>query len=193
MNPRAVANPPLRRPIATPAGLLLSPAVIDDCEALVRLFFAARLGEPPPVQAVALLIESARALRGLAAGLWCVRGAHEALLGCALVRPAEDGSLRHVAVALADRLHEQRHGLDILRGLARELDAHLCDGFCAHAEPATLVLARSTLDELSLLVRQQPHCGYHGYRGVLREVRLRAREQSAGVVWSAPERRRGDR
>jgi hypothetical protein len=189
--------------IATPAGLHLSPAAFDDCAALTRLFHGVLLAEPPVelvqqadaalAQAVWLLIEHARTLRRFAAGLWCVRGAHDALLGCALLRHAADGSLWHVAVALADRVQEQRHGMDIVRGLVLELDARLRDKFAAHAAAATLILARSTLAELSRLVQQQLHCGYSQRRVALREVRVRATEKSSGVVWSMPARRQSDR
>jgi hypothetical protein len=190
--------------IATPAGLRLSPAAFDDCAALTRLFHGVLVAEPPVelvqqadaaalAQAVWLLIERARALRGFAAGLWCVRGAHEALLGCALVRPAEDGALRHVAVALSDRLQEHRHGLDIVRALVHELDAQLADSVAPPAAAPTLILARATLAELSQLVQEELHGAYGRQRGALREVRLRAREKSAGVVWSAPGRRKEDR
>jgi hypothetical protein len=189
--------------IATPAGLLLSPAAFDDCQALTRLFSGARVPEPriefvhetqaTLAQAVALLIERARALRGFASGLWCVRSTHDALMGCVLVRPADDWSLRHVAVALADRLQEQRHGLDIVRGLVTELDARPADDVAALVVAPTLILARATLAELSLLVQQELHGAYGRQRSALREVRLRAREQSAGVVWAAAGRRKDDR
>lgn len=185
--------------IATPAGLQLSRARLADCEPLAQLFASARRPEPPcsdraPAQAVALLIERARALRGYASGLWCVRGGpQETLMGCALVRPAADWSLRHVAVALADRLREQRHDLDIVRGLVHELDARLGNDLSACTAAPTLILARATLAELSLLVQQELHCAYGRQRFALREVRLRAREQSAGVVWAAAGRRKDDR
>lgn len=176
--------------IATPAGLRLSPAAFDDCSALARLFV--HQADATLAQAVALLIERAQALRGFASGLWCVRGAHDALIGCALVRPADGGSLRHVAVALADPLQEQRHGMDIVRGLVHELDARLADDMAAPAAAPTLILARATLAELSLLVQQELQGAYGRQRGALREVRLRAREQSAGVVWSMSGRRKED-
>jgi hypothetical protein len=184
--------------IATPAGLQLVPAVFEDCEALARLFAGVRLPEPlrpdaALAQGLALLIERARALRGFAAGLWCVRGAHDALMGCALVRPAADWSLRHVAVALADRMQEQRHSVDIVRGLVRELDARLCDEFSASAAAPTFILARSTLAELSLLVQQELHCADGRQRGALRQVRPRAAERSVGIVWDAAGRRKDDR
>ncbi len=185
--------------IATPAGLRLSRARFDDCEPLAQLFASARRPEPTcsdcvPAQAVALQIERARALHGYASGLWCVRGgAQEALLGCALVRPAADWSLRHVAVALADRLREQRHDLDIVRGLVHELDARLGDDLSICNSAPTLILARATLAELSLLVQQELHGAYGRQRVALREVRLRAREQSAGAVWAAAGRRKDDR
>jgi hypothetical protein len=184
--------------IATPAGLQLAPAVFEDCEALARLFAGVRPPERPRpdaalAQGVALLIERARALRGFASGLWCVRGAHDALMGCALVRPAVDWSLRHVAVALADRVQEHRHGLDIVRGLGCELDAWLGDDVSAPAAAPTLILARATLAELSLLVQQELHCAYGRRRSALREVRLRAREKSTALVWAASGRRKDDR
>jgi hypothetical protein len=184
--------------IATPAGLQLVPAVFEDCEDLARLFANVRLPGLPRsdaalTQRVSLLIERARVLRGFASGLWCVRGAHDALMGCALVRPAADWSLRHVAVALADRMQEQRHSVDIVRGLVRELDARLCDEFSASAAAPTFILARSTLAELLLLVQQELHGADGRQRGALRQVRLRAEERSVGIVWDAARRRKDDR
>jgi hypothetical protein len=179
--------------IATPAGLHLAPAIFDDCEALARLFTSVPRPDAALSQCIAQLIERARALRGCVSGLWCVRGAQDALMGCALVRPTPDLLLRHVAVALADRVQEQRHGLDIARGLNRELDAHLCDGFSTSVAAPTLILARSTLAELSALVQQELHMAYSQRRGALRQVRLRAREQAGGVVWATTGRRKEDR